>query len=44
MNPIQDRMSWHEDKVEELDYSVREDTKLNKTSHTHTIFKNWVIP
>lgn len=37
MNPIQKRMSWHEDKVEELDHSVRENTKLNKTSHTHNI-------
>lgn len=34
MNPIQNKMSWHEDKVEELDHSVRENTKLNKTSHT----------
>lgn len=34
MNPIQDRMSWHEDQVEEQDHSVRENAKLNKTSHT----------
>lgn len=34
MNSIQNRMSWHDDKVEELDHSVRENAKLNKTSHT----------